>query len=128
VTVAWTLAVERSRDELRAARTLLEAGLPAQAVSRAYFAAYHAAGAALGVLGETPSSPVNTVATFNRRVGEGLEDGGAARSLRKLFEDRNDVDYALAAAAPEEAQSAIAAAERFVDFTVRWVEERIKAA
>jgi uncharacterized protein (UPF0332 family) len=127
VTVAWTLAVERSQEELRAARVLLDAGLPAQAVSRAYFAAYHAAGAALEVLGETPSSPVNLVASYNRHVGGGLQDG-SARTLRKLFEDRNDVDYALAAAAPEEAQRAIADAEGFVEAAASWMEARAKAA
>jgi uncharacterized protein (UPF0332 family) len=127
MTVVWALPAERSQEELRAARALLDAGLPAQAVSRAYFAAYHAASGALLMLGEAPSSPVELISSFARHVGAGMDDG-AARSLRKLFEDRNDVDYALAAAAPEEAQSAIAAAERFVDFTVRWVEERIKAA
>jgi uncharacterized protein (UPF0332 family) len=127
VTVAWTLAVERSQEELRAARVLLDAGLPAQALSRAYFAAYHAAGAALEVLGETPSSPVNLVASFSRHVGDGLADG-SARTLRKLFEDRNDVDYTLAAAAPEEAQRAIADAERFVEATAGWMEARARAA
>jgi uncharacterized protein (UPF0332 family) len=127
VTVAWTLAVERSQEELRAARVLLDAGLPAQAVSRAYFAAYHAAGAALEVLGELPSSPVNLVASFNRHVGEGLEDG-SGRTLRKLFEDRNDVDYALAAAAPEEGERAIADAERFVEAAAGWMEARATAA
>jgi uncharacterized protein (UPF0332 family) len=127
VTVAWTLGLERSREELRAARVLIDAGLPAQAVSRAYFAAYHAAGAALEVLGETPSSPVNLVASFNRHVGEGLGDG-SARTLRKLFEDRNDVDYALAAAAPEEAERAVAGAESFVDATAGWMEARATAA
>jgi uncharacterized protein (UPF0332 family) len=127
VTVEWALPAERSREELRAARVLLDAGLPAQALSRAYFAAYHAAGEALLVLGEIPSSPVDTIASFARRVGGGLDDG-AARSLRKLFEDRNDVDYALAAVPPEEAEKAIASAERLVDATARWIEERAKAA
>jgi uncharacterized protein (UPF0332 family) len=127
VTVAWTLAVERSQEELRAARVLLDAGLPAQAVSRAYFAAYHAAGAALDVAGEAPSSPVDLVASFDRRVGTSLADG-TARSLRKLFEDRNDVDYALAAAAPEEAERAVAEAELFVAETTRWMEARAAAA
>lgn len=127
MTVAWTLALERSQEELRAARVLLDAGLPAQSVSRAYFAAYHAAGAALEVLGETPSSPVNLVASFNRHVGEGLQDG-SARTLRKLFEDRNDVDYALAAASPEEAERAVADAEGFVEAAADWMEARASAA
>jgi uncharacterized protein len=127
VSVEWALPAERSQEELRAARVLLDAGLPAQALSRAYFAAYHTAAGALLVLGETPATHVDVISSFARRLGAGLEDG-AARSLRKLFEDRNDVDYALAAAPPEEAERAIAAAEALMDATDRWLEERAKAA
>jgi uncharacterized protein (UPF0332 family) len=127
VSVEWALPVERSQEELKAARVLLDAGLPAQALSRAYFAAYHAAAGALLVLGETPATHVDVISSFTRRLGEGLEDG-AARSLRKLFEDRNDVDYALAAAPREEAERAITAAKGLVDATARWMEERVRAA
>jgi uncharacterized protein (UPF0332 family) len=47
--------LRRAHEELRAARVLRDAKLPAQAVSRAYFAAFYAAEAALLRLGETRS-------------------------------------------------------------------------
>ena len=92
----WALPEERSRDELRAARVLLEADLPDQAVSRAYFAALHAASAALLVLGDPQTSEVGIVTAFARRVPDDGFDPEAGRMLRKLFEDRTDVDQALA--------------------------------
>jgi uncharacterized protein (UPF0332 family) len=119
------LPLGRGREELRAAEALLEAGFPSQALSRAYFAGFHAATAALLVLGEAPSTRSGVVSAFGRRV---IEQGGlereVGRSLRKLFEDRIDVDYALADAPAEEAGLAIAEAERLVDDATRWIESR----
>jgi HEPN domain len=50
-------ALARSERELGAARTLAEGGFSEQAVSRAYFACFYAAEAALLSLGETRSRP-----------------------------------------------------------------------
>ena len=122
---APALPLGRGREELRAAKALLEAGFPSQALSRAYFAGFHAATATLLVLGQAPSTRPGVVSEFGRRV---IEEGGlereVGRSLRRLFEDRMDVDYALADAPAEEAGLAIADAERLVDATARWVESR----
>jgi uncharacterized protein (UPF0332 family) len=126
MTADWALPAERCQEELRAAKVLLDAGLPAQAVSRAYFAAFHAAGAALLVVGEQPASPPAVVSAFARRASTDSFDPMAGRTLRKLFEDHADVDYALANAPPEEAERAIADAERFVDATRRWIDERAR--
>jgi uncharacterized protein (UPF0332 family) len=46
----------RSRQKLNAARLLAESGFGAQAISRAYFAAFFTAEAALLLLGETGQS------------------------------------------------------------------------
>jgi uncharacterized protein (UPF0332 family) len=122
------LPLGRGREELRAAEALLEAGFPSQALSRAYFAGFHAATAALLVLGEAPSTRSGVVSAFGRRV---IEQGGlereVGRSLRKLFEDRIDVDYALADVPAEEAGLAIAEAERLVDAATRWIESRSRS-
>jgi uncharacterized protein (UPF0332 family) len=122
------LPLGRGREELRAAEALLQAGFPSQALSRAYFAGFHAATAALIVLGEAPSTRSGVVSAFGRRV---IEQGGlereVGRSLRKLFEDRIDVDYALADAPAEEAGLAIAEAERLVDAATRWIESRSRS-
>jgi uncharacterized protein (UPF0332 family) len=120
----WALPEERSRDELRAARALLEADLPDQAVSRAYFAALHAASAALLVLGDPQTSEVGIVTAFARRVPEDGFDPEAGRMLRKLFEDRTDVDQALANAPAEEAERAIGDADRLVRSIAAWIEDR----
>jgi uncharacterized protein (UPF0332 family) len=120
----WALPEERSRDELRAARALLEADLPDQAVSRAYFAALHAASAALLVLGDPQTSEVGIVTAFARRVPEDGFDPEAGRILRKLFEDRTDVDQALANAPAEEAERAIGDADRLVHSIAAWIEDR----
>lgn len=50
-----TMGLPRARQELAAARVLIEQGFPAQAVSRSYYAAFYAAEAALLLLGETRS-------------------------------------------------------------------------
>jgi uncharacterized protein (UPF0332 family) len=120
----WALPEERSRDELRAARALLEADLPDQAVSRAYFAALHAASAALLVLGDPQTSDVGIVTAFARRVPEDGFDPEAGRTLRKLYEDRMDVDEALANAPAEEAERAIGDADRLVHSIAAWIEDR----
>ena len=117
--------LERGREELGAARALLDAGFPAQALARAYFAGFHAATAALIAQGESPATAAGVLAAFSRHVADGdgitTED---ARALRKLFEDRRDVDYALAQVPPEEAREALAAAERLVEITTAFVQAR----
>jgi uncharacterized protein (UPF0332 family) len=125
VTGVWAAPVERCREDLRAARSLLEAGFPAQAVSRAYFAGLHVAEAALFVMGETASTDAGTISAFGRRVvGEGGLQHEAGRTLRKLFEDRQDVDYALAEAPADEARKLIEETEHLVNTTAAWIEKR----
>jgi uncharacterized protein (UPF0332 family) len=125
VSVAEGLPLARGREEVRAARALLEAGFPSQAVSHAYMAGFQAATAALEAIGETPATPTGVLSAFVRHVvGDGGLDHEDGRILRKLFEDRNDVDHALVRAPPEEARAAIASAERLVDVTAQWIERR----
>jgi uncharacterized protein (UPF0332 family) len=117
--------LERGREELRAGQALLEAGFPSQAVSRAYLAGFHAASAALAALGEVPATRTGVLSAFARRVvGEEELDHETGRILRRLFEDGNDVDYALAAAPPGVARTALDDAERLLDATARWIERR----
>jgi uncharacterized protein (UPF0332 family) len=114
--------LERGREELRAARALLDAGFPSQALTRAYFAAFHAAAAALMTAGESPPTEAGVLAAFSRKASDnGHFAADDARALRKLFEDRNDVDYALAEAPVHEAQQAVDAAEQLVASVSRFV-------
>jgi uncharacterized protein (UPF0332 family) len=129
MTDAAALPLGRGREELRAAETLLDAGFPAQAVSHAYLASFHAASAALSVLGECPATSSGVISAFGRRVvGEDGVDHETGRVLRRLYEDLNDVNHGLADAPPEEARGAVADAGRLVEATAAWIEWRSGAA
>jgi uncharacterized protein (UPF0332 family) len=119
------LPLERGRQELKAAEALLEAGFPAQAVSHAYLAGSHAASAALAVLGEVPATSSGVISAFGRHVvGEDGVDHETGRVLRRLYEDRNDIENGLVEAPAEEARSAVADASRFVEATASWIGRR----
>ncbi len=119
------LPLVRGRQELKAAEALLEAGFPAQAVSHAYLAGFHAASAALAVLGEVPATSSGVISAFGRHVvGENGIDHETARVLRRLYEDRNDIEHGLADAPLEEARGAVADASRFVEATASWIGRR----
>lgn len=119
------VGLDRSREEIAAARLLAERGFAAQAVSRAYFGAFHAAEAALLSLGEVRSKHAGVVSVFNRRV---VRDGGfdesVGRILRSLFDRRNQADYAPIQVPPDEADRSISDAERFVDAVEAWLTNR----
>jgi uncharacterized protein (UPF0332 family) len=119
------LPLGRGRQELKAAETLLEAGFPAQAVFHAYQAGLQAASAALAVVGEVPSTSSGVISAFGRHlVGDDGIDHETARVLRRLYEDRNDVENGLVDARPEEARGALADASRFVEATASWIGRR----
>jgi uncharacterized protein (UPF0332 family) len=116
-------ALGRSRQELRAARLLAEGGFGAQAISRAYFAAFFAAEAALLLLGETRSKHSGVISAFGRRVvREGGLEQSRGRYLRSLFERRNEADYGSRSVTAEEAEEALRDAETFVEAVARWIE------
>jgi uncharacterized protein (UPF0332 family) len=114
--------LERSHQELAAARLLLDGGFPAQAVSRAYFAAFFAAEEALLTLGETRSKHSGVVSAFVRLVvrGGGVDEA-TGRLLRSLFERRNQADYVSVDVPAEEADAAVNDAQRFVDTVQSWL-------
>lgn len=119
----------RGRDELRAAEVLLDAGLSSQALTRAYLAAFHAASAALATIGETPHTRTGVVSAFGRRVVvEGGLNHEVGRNLRRLFDDREYVDYGLGEAPAEESRTAISDAKRLLEATAQWIDVRSAAA
>jgi uncharacterized protein (UPF0332 family) len=125
---ALATPLERGREDVRAAQALLDAGFPSQAVSRASAGALNAATAALVALGETPATEAGVVAAFARWVvTDDRLDPDHARALRKLFEDGNDVDRALAEAPVDEAEDAIAAAKVVIGAAARIVDERARS-
>jgi uncharacterized protein (UPF0332 family) len=114
--------LDRCREELAAARLLADKGFEAQAVSRAYFAAFFAAETALLALGETRSKHSGVISAFgNLLVRRGRLDEEAGRLLRSLFERRNEADYAPVDVPLEEANAAIRDADRVVTAVAEWL-------
>jgi uncharacterized protein (UPF0332 family) len=115
----------RSRRELEAARFLAEGGYFEQAVSRAYYAAFHAAQEALLALGETRSKHSGVLAAFERLVvREGGADPESGRLLRSLFRRKNEADYRAAPASQKEADSATDDAEQVIEVVGSWLADR----
>jgi hypothetical protein len=118
-------ALDRALEDLEAARHLADGGFPTQAVSRAYYAAFHAAEAALLALGETRSKHAGVLAAFGRLVvREGGFDEKVGRLPRSLFERRNEADYPGVPVPPERSEVAIRDAERFLRTVESWLEGR----
>jgi uncharacterized protein (UPF0332 family) len=95
-------------------------------VSRAYYAAFYAAEAALLAVGQSRSQHAGVIAAFVEYVvkGGGL-DRRCGRTLNTLFERRNAADYdEKEAANPDDADAAIEQAEMFVDADAKWLEAR----
>ena len=109
-------AFARSRDKLAVAKHVLAAGYPADAVSPAYYAVHHAAEAALHVEGDEPRSHEGVKSLFGLRfVKTGRLPEELASILRELKDERENGDYSIfPAITAEEAERAVASAERFV--------------
>jgi uncharacterized protein (UPF0332 family) len=86
--------LEAARQALAAARALAALGLWGDAVSRAYYASFHAATAALFSLGlqaRTHSGTHNLL--FEHFVKPGLLDRSVAKNLSALQQHREAADY-----------------------------------
>jgi len=107
---------ERAESSLRAARVLLAAGHADDAVSRAYYAAFYAATAALLREGLDFGKHSGVIAAVHRVfVKSGRLDRRFGRALNWLFELRSVGDYGETEHVPhEQAEEAIEVAEQFV--------------
>ena len=115
-------ALRRAREELAAAELLADNGFTAQAVSRAYYAAFYAAEAALSSVGETRSKRAGVVAAVaTLLVRERDLEPEAGRLLRSLFERRSRADYDLDAVPTEEGPRAVIDAAYVVDAIATWL-------
>ena len=115
-------ALERSRDDLQAARHLAAGGFGAQAASRAYYGAFHAAEACLLARGETRARHSGIIAAFGKLVvREGGFDVETAKALRSLFDRRNEADDVGVSMSSEDAEAAITDAQRFVGAVEAWL-------
>ena len=108
--------LRRARRELRATRLLLESGFNEQAVSRAYYAMFYAAEAALLSRGVARSGHSGVIAAFNEYfVSAGLLPDIPARTLPGAFDRRNQADYGGEQVPEEQASGLLRDAEEFVE-------------
>ena len=115
---------ERARQKLDVARRLRDSGDHDDAISRAYYAAFHAARALLTSAGEQPRTHHGTVTLFNLLfVKTGKMSRRTGRFFSNLKDDRESADYELfsfadaetARVAVEEAESIVAEAARYLE-------------
>ena len=110
-------AESRARQTLRAAHALADGGFLGDAVSRAYYAVFYAARAAVRAAGSDPGTHKGVATEFSRLlVGTGRAPLQASALLRQLATARIEADYddgeglsALAVA------GLLSSAARFVD-------------
>ena len=109
--------LSRAQEALRAARILLDAGMPRDAASRGYYAFFYAASAALASRGLEYSKHSAVIAAFGRElVKTGLVDARYHAALREPFDIRNVADYRLSVEVPpDQARQLLAKAEEFVE-------------
>lgn len=117
-----TSSLERSRQELAAAASLLDAGFARQAISRSYYAVFYAAQDVLRAVGEDRSKHSGVVSAFTRIARDDPRLAGElGRILRGLFDERNLADYDARDASPESGERTLADARRFVDAIEAWL-------
>jgi uncharacterized protein (UPF0332 family) len=89
-------SVARARDELEGAEALLAAGHPRIALTRAYFAAFHAVRALLFRAGLQPQSHRGVHALFHAHfVRLGTYDSATAAVFARLQKYREEADYSV---------------------------------
>lgn len=113
----------KARDKARVARELCDKGEWDDAISRAYYAAYHAAQAALLTEGQRGDTHTGVVTLFGLLlVKTGKLDRKWGKFLANLKDDREVGDYdALSYLDEDTARRAVREAEEFVATVERYV-------
>ena len=108
---------QRARESLGAAATYESAGYYADSISRAYYAAFHAAKAALWLDDIEPSTHQGVISRFGEHiVVTHYVEREWGRELNRLEELRNDADYEVEMVFGEaDAHAAYQRAAAFVD-------------
>ncbi|MCB1744703.1 MAG: HEPN domain-containing protein [Gammaproteobacteria bacterium] len=95
---AVQLELERARSCLQAAEVLADAGLHADAVSRAYYALFHAATALLVRIGRSVRNHDGVRAVVAEQfIRPGTLDRRFDRLMARIAADRQDAEYNVAA-------------------------------
>ena len=110
------LLLEKSRQSLATATVLLRDGFTESAISRAYYAAFYLAQAALATRDISRSKHSGVIAAFGEHLTKkGLLPESLHRTLLNLYESRVTSDYSVEASpSPEEAKEAVEAAAEFI--------------
>jgi len=108
--------LRKARKALAAARSLQQDGYSEDAISRAYYAMFHATRAFLVKRGVIRHKHSAVIAAFGQvAVKAGLVSGEMYQILTRAFEDRNTADYDAAwQATRQDAQEAVHGARRFL--------------
>ncbi len=109
--------LEKAQHTLEAARRDLTAEDAGNAISRAYYAAFHAATAALEEASLTAQSHKGIHNLFYRKFVEtGKIDGQHNQAFSRLFQNRQEADYTFGTVfSLQDAADAIRQAEAFVE-------------
>lgn len=109
--------LEQASDALRATRLLIEAGLPREAVSRAYYGIFYGVLALLVTRRLGTSKHSGALSLLNREfVKTGLLAPDLARLARRAFDRRLEADYAeLVEISFEEAEDTFREASHFLE-------------
>jgi uncharacterized protein len=115
--------IAKARDKARVARDLLTRGEWDDAVSRAYYAAFHAAQAVLLTEGQRAETHRGMVTLFGLLlVKTGKLEKKWGKFLANLKDDREASDYeALSWIDEETAQRGVREAEAFIDVVERYI-------
>jgi len=118
--------LEKAARRLRVAKRLQAEGEYEDAVSRAYYAMYHAAMASFATVDIFPRTHTGTITEFGRRfVLSGILPRELGRSLAELKAARETYEYdPTTSLGREEAEILIDEAERFVNKIMTYLEER----
>ncbi len=116
----------KAEETLEAARQLLASGFLEDSASRAYYAMFHAARAALTKAGSNPRTHEGVVSEFGRRlVLEGVFPRDLGRALAEAKAARETYEYsATAEMGGEEAEALLKDAERFVSLVKSYLTTR----
>jgi len=122
-------ALDRARADLAAAEVLGDAGYVAQAVTRAFAGARHAAEATLLAIGETRATDAAVVSAFVQRVvrQRGL-DVAAGQLLRSLHNRALLAESSYEPVPSHEATAAVRDAGAVVDVVAAWLDEPVRTA
>ena len=86
--------LRKSREAFAGAEAALSAGLPITAVSRAYYAVFHAARARLATADIDPRKHAGVLAFFDKEFIKSEKlDTEMSETLHRLFRERLNVDY-----------------------------------